>query len=172
MTEPDMVCRLFGLALESITDGPGIRFAVFAQGCPHFCQGCHNPESHDFRGGYEYDVEDLIRLILADPLLDGVTFSGGEPFMQAEEFACIARAVRSRKRNIICYSGYTWEELLEQADTRPGWHELLSLTDILIDGRYDNDQKSMDLRFRGSRNQRAIDVQASLINGQVTLYNL
>lgn len=168
----DYKIRLFGIALESITDGPGIRFAIFAQGCPHFCNGCHNPESHDFRGGYEYSVSELIRQVLSDPLLDGVTFSGGEPFMQAEEFAAIAQAVRSNKRNVICYTGYTWEELQEQAALRPGWNQLISLIDILIDGRYDEKQKSMGLRFRGSRNQRAIDVQATLNSGKITLHNL
>lgn len=167
-----MVLRLFGTSLESITDGPGIRYAVFAQGCPHLCTGCHNPDSHDFNGGYEIQTSQIWSEIKSNPLLDGVTFSGGEPFIQAEEFAELAAYIKTADLNIICYSGYTLEELIEQSKYRPGWQKLLDLIDILIDGRFEQTQKSYNLRFRGSKNQRAIDVQASARSGRPILYPL
>lgn len=167
-----MKLRLFGTTLESITDGPGIRYAIFAQGCPHLCPDCHNPESHDFNGGYEADTELIWNEIASNPLLDGVTFSGGEPFMQAVEFSELADMIKSSSLSIICYSGYTLEELIEQSEYRPGWRALLERIDILIDGRFEKSQKSYDLRFRGSRNQRAIDVKESFVNGSTVLYPL
>lgn len=169
MTGPSMVSetdrisiRLHGLARESITDGPGIRFAIFTQGCPHQCDGCHNPESHAFNDGYVVPIDRLIDDFKANPLLDGITLSGGEPFLQAPECSLLASAARLAGLHVLVFSGYTWEELSEQADLRKGWRELLLQTDVLIDGRYERAQRSLALRFRGSRNQRAIDVQASL----------
>jgi len=164
--------RLFGEIKESITDGPGIRYAVFAQGCPHYCTGCHNPESHSFTDGYLMKEDILIAEILKNPLLDGVTLSGGEPFMQAAELAAVASAVKAKGLNVIVFSGYTYEELLVLAEERKGYTALLHNTDILVDGRFDIARKSMDLRFRGSTNQRAIDVPASLNSGNVVLYPL
>ncbi len=164
-----MKIRLHGIVKESITDGPGIRYTVFTQGCPHQCDGCHNLDSHSFTDGSLIETSVLIAEILANPLLDGVSFSGGEPFMQAEECAAIATSIRALGLNIMVFSGYTWEELLEQAPRRKGWHELLCQTDILIDGRYEKTLRSLDLRFRGSKNQRAIDVQTSLREGRAIL---
>lgn len=164
--------RLFGEIKESITDGPGLRYTVFAQGCPHYCTGCHNPESHSFTDGYLVKEEKVIEEIIKNPLLDGVTLSGGEPFMQASELAYIAGAVKARGMSVIVFSGYTFEELLALSNERKGYRALLENTDILIDGRFDTGKKSMDLRFRGSANQRAIDVPASLQNGNVVLYPL
>lgn len=164
--------RLFGEIKESITDGPGIRYAVFTQGCPHYCTGCHNPESHSFTDGYLVKEDKLIAEIYKNPLLDGVTLSGGEPFMQAAELAEIAAAVKAKGLNVIVFSGYTYEELLVLAKERKGYTALLQNTDILVDGRFDITRKSMDLRFRGSLNQRAIDVPASLESGNVVLYPL
>jgi len=164
--------RLCGEVTESITDGPGIRYVVFTQGCPHYCPGCHNPESHSFTDGYLVSEEKVIAEILRNPLLDGVTFSGGEPFMQAAELTVVAAAVKAKGLNVIVFSGYTFEELIELSADRPGYMDLLHLTDILIDGRFEIDKKSMDLRFRGSTNQRAIDVPASLKKGEAVLYPL
>lgn len=164
--------RLFGEVTESITDGPGLRYVVFTQGCPHYCPGCHNPESHSFTDGYLVEEEKVIEEILKNPLLDGVTLSGGEPFMQAPELARVARAVKDRNLTVFVYSGYTFEELMELSKERKGYLDLLSCTDVLIDGRFEIDKKSMDLKFRGSRNQRAIDVPASLAAGHVILYPL
>ena len=164
--------RLFGEIKESITDGPGIRYAVFAQGCPHYCTGCHNPESHSFTDGYLVKEDKLISEILKNPLLDGVTLSGGEPFMQADELAAIAAAVKAKGLNVIVFSGYTYEEILVLAKERKGYTALLQNTDILVDGRFDITRKSMNLRFRGSANQRAIDVPASFKSENVVLYPL
>lgn len=166
-----MNLRLFGTIKESITDGPGIRYAVFAQGCPHNCPGCHNPASHSFTDGYIRDTADILSEIRDNPLLDGVTFSGGEPFMQAAELAELAVAVHRLGLDVMVYSGYTFEELVTQLG-RPGWRDLLNQTDILIDGRYEQADHSFDLRFRGSRNQRAIDLPASLASGQAILFSL
>ena len=164
--------RLFGEIKESITDGPGLRYTIFAQGCPHYCTGCHNPESHSFTEGYLVNEEKVIGEILQNPLLDGITLSGGEPFMQACELAAVAAAVKEKGLSVIVYSGYTFEELLALSGERKGYRSLLENTDILIDGRFDIQKKSMNLRFRGSSNQRAIDVVTSLKTGCVTLYPL
>jgi len=164
--------RLFGEVKESITDGPGLRYAVFTQGCPHYCPGCHNPESHSFTDGYLISEKTLIDRILSSPLLDGVTFSGGEPFMQAQELATVASAVKEKGLSVIVYSGYTFEELLELSAVREGYMDLLKNTDILIDGRFEIKKKSLDLRFRGSSNQRAIDIPKSLEKGEIFLFPL
>ena len=164
--------RLFGEVTESITDGPGLRYVIFTQGCPHYCPGCHNPESHSFTDGYLVEEEKVIEEILKNPLLDGVTLSGGEPFMQASELARVAKAVKEKALSVIVYSGYTFEELISLSMERKGYTVLLTFTAVLIDGRFEIDKKSMDLRFRGSRNQRAIDVPASLAAGSVVLYPL
>ncbi len=167
-----MEIRLFGLLKESITDGPGIRYAIFTQGCPHNCDGCHNPASHSFTDGFLRDTDDLLAEIRANPLLDGITLSGGEPFMQAAECAHLANGAKATGLPVMVFSGYTWEELLENAPTRTGWPELLAQIDILIDGRYEKNQRSMGLRFRGSRNQRAVAVQQSLREGRLVLADL
>jgi len=167
-----MTVRLFGTVRESITDGPGIRYALFVQGCPHLCDGCHNPASHSFIEGTLRPIADILADIRSNPLLDGVTFSGGEPFMQAEELAELAGSIQQLGLPILLYSGYTFEELIEQAPRRPGWLSLLSRSDVLIDGRFEKARRSFDLRFRGSSNQRAIDLKASLAVGSAVLYDL
>jgi anaerobic ribonucleoside-triphosphate reductase activating protein len=159
--------RVAGIVKNSITDGPGFRYAIFTQGCPHNCFGCHNPESHSFTDGEDYAEDRIIAEILEDELLDGVTFSGGEPFMQAEELACIAVEIKKRTDlNIYCFTGYTWEELIDQSTTRPGWQDLLEVVDVIIDGRFEMALRSLNLRFRGSSNQCAIDVKKSLASGR------
>ncbi len=164
-----MQLRLFGLADDSIVDGPGLRFAVFTQGCPHNCEGCHNPESHDFNGGYFEECKTIIEKIKANPLLDGVTFSGGEPFLQAKPLAVIATAVRETGLNIMAYTGYTFEELLKGANAENGWYELLEKLDLLVDGKFVLAQRSIELNFKGSKNQRILDVQQSLKEGIAVL---
>jgi anaerobic ribonucleoside-triphosphate reductase activating protein len=134
---------------------------VFAQGCPLKCEDCHNPQTHDFTKGELLDVQKIAGEIKQDPLLDGVTFSGGEPFAQAEEFANLADLIKDF--NIICYSGYTFEELLAAPDKRI----LLEKIDILIDGRFEKSKKSLQLNFRGSKNQRIIHAKESLKRGKV-----
>lgn len=154
------VLRIAGIIGESIVDGPGIRFVVFTQGCPHHCPGCHNPQTHAFDGGELVDTDKLLHKILEDPLVSGVTFSGGEPFCQAEALAELAKELRAHGKHIMTYTGYTWEQLQQSED--PAVHALLKHTDILVDGRFILEQRDLTLRFRGSRNQRLLDVQESL----------
>lgn len=157
--------RLSGVVRESIVDGPGIRFVLFTQGCPHACAGCHNPDTHDPEGGYDSTIEKLLAKIKKNPLLAGVTLSGGEPFLQAEALASFAKSVHAIGLTVITYTGYTMEELLAGIDDHDGWRALLKETDTLIDGRFMQGQKDFTLRFRGSRNQRVLDPQASLREG-------
>ena len=162
--------RLAGIVRESIVDGPGIRFTVFCQGCPHACEGCHNPETHDFAGGKDISIERLLEEIDKDKLLAGVTFSGGEPFCQAEAFACLGRGVKERGLNITVFSGYTLEELQDMAVQRADVRELLELTDILIDGPFINKLRDLTLQFRGSSNQRVIDMNETRKTGELAIW--
>ncbi|MCL2367844.1 MAG: anaerobic ribonucleoside-triphosphate reductase activating protein [Oscillospiraceae bacterium] len=139
---------------DSIVDGPGLRFVVFTQGCPHHCPGCHNPETHDPTGGRDVPVEEIITDMLRNPLTDGLTLTGGEPFLQAEDCAKIARAARAVGLNVWCYSGWTLEELKE----RPEAKVLLREIDVLVDGPYIEAQRSLRLQWRGSENQRVIEL--------------
>jgi len=154
--------KLAGVIRESIVDGPGYRFVVFAQGCPHRCKGCHNPETHDFNGGYQSNQTDLLDEIARNPLLQGVTLTGGEPFCQAKEMGDFAAAVREKGLDVVTYTGYTFEELIAGATQENGWMALLQQTDLLIDGRFELAEKTLMLKFRGSKNQRIIDIPASL----------
>ncbi|MDE6036611.1 MAG: anaerobic ribonucleoside-triphosphate reductase activating protein [Ruminococcus sp.] len=156
--------RIAGTVNDSIVDGDGIRFTIFTQGCPHDCKGCHNPQTHDFNGGTLTDTEELLEKIKSNPLLDGVTFSGGEPFCQAHVLAGLGKEIKSLGLNITTYTGYTFEELYN--GNNPHWNELLSVTDILIDGKYVEELKDWTIKFRGSSNQRYIDCQASLGAGR------
>ena len=126
-----MQLRIAGTVENSIVDGEGIRYTIFVQGCPHGCPGCHNPQTHDFQGGKLIDAAVLLKEIASDPLLDGVTFSGGEPFCQAAALAALGKQVHDLGLNLVTYTGYTLEQLL--ADGREDWMALLSETDILID---------------------------------------
>ena len=159
--------RIAGIIEESIVDGPGIRFVVFAQGCNHHCPGCHNPETQPFDRGTMVRVETLLRQMLKNPLLDGLTLSGGEPFEQAEILAELAAQVQEKGLNVITYTGYIYEEIIANAAKRPGWSRLLEHTDILVDGRFELAQRNLLLKFRGSENQRLIDVKKSLESGKV-----
>lgn len=161
-----MLIRLAGLVPESIVDGPGLRFAIFVQGCPHRCEGCHNPETHDFNAGRLADTERLFQKIQEYPLIHGVTFSGGEPFCQPEPLAALAKALKAAGYHLMCYSGYTFEELLERSKEDPHTRELLEQLDLLVDGRFELAQRSLELKFRGSRNQRILDVPKSLAVGR------
>lgn len=162
--------KIAGIVEESIVDGPGIRFVVFTQGCPHNCQGCHNPQTHDFDGGKYVDVDEIVQKIDEDPLLKGITLSGGEPFMQAKNLSSMIKKINNKNLNIITYSGFTYEQLLEKANDENCFLELLNQTDILIDGKFELNNKKEDLKFRGSSNQRAIDVKKSLENNKIIEY--
>ena len=159
-----MQLQLSGTANDSIVDGPGLRFTIFVQGCPHRCKGCHNPQTHDFDGGTASDTDELLEKIRRNPLLDGVTFSGGEPFCQALPLAEIGKNVHALGLNIITYTGYTFEELYARRNEN-GIGELLAVTDYLIDGPFIEAQKSYQLQFRGSANQRILNCQMSLETG-------
>ncbi|MDR0992576.1 MAG: anaerobic ribonucleoside-triphosphate reductase activating protein [Ruminococcus sp.] len=144
--------RVSGIVSESIVDGPGLRFVLFVQGCEMNCPGCHNPATHDKNGGFLMTADEIMEKIAANPLIDGVTFSGGEPFLQAEKLVPLAEKIKAAGLDLIVYSGYRYEEL----KTRPGAEKLLALADTLIDGQFIESEKSLELRFMGSRNQRTI----------------
>ncbi|MGN0569597.1 MAG: anaerobic ribonucleoside-triphosphate reductase activating protein [Candidatus Fimenecus sp.] len=158
--------RLAGVIRESVVDGPGWRFVVFSQGCRHNCEGCHNPQTHDFNGGYMSDVDKIIGEIKKDPLLKGVTLSGGDPFEQAENFSVLAKEVHALGLDVVTYTGYTFEQLYKGMEKNEGWRHLLSETDILIDGKFVLSKKSLNCKFRGSTNQRVIDPKKSLETGK------
>ena len=159
-----------GVEPESIVDGRGIRFVVFVQGCPHRCPGCHNPQSHPFEGGTVMNTDDLFRRIRENPLLRGVTFSGGEPFCQPGPLAELAFLVHSAGLDVTTYSGYRYEELLAMRD--PEVRDLLDRTDVLVDGPFLQEQKDLTLLFRGSRNQRVIDLNETRRLHQLVLEKL
>lgn len=156
--------RIAAFTQDSIVDGPGLRFTLFVQGCPHQCAGCHNPQTHDFQGGREMSVSAIIKEMLSNPLTDGLTLSGGEPFAQPEACAEIARTARDNGLNVWAYSGWTFEQLL--SDSRPAVKDLLYCCDVLVDGPFVLAEKSFALKWRGSRNQRLIDVRRSLESGK------
>ena len=152
---------------DSIVDGEGLRAVIWTQGCPHGCPGCHNPQTHAFDGGTSVASESILEQLKAHFYLDGVTFSGGEPMAQAAACGELAQAVHQLGMNVWCYTGYTWEALMEAQD--PDQRAFLEQIDVLIDGPFLLAQKSLNLRFRGSANQRLIDVKASLKAQRVVL---
>ena len=160
--------RIAGTVGESIVDGEGYRYTIFTQGCPHGCFGCQNPQTHDFAGGRLAEPARLVREILDNPLLEGVTFSGGEPFCQAAVLSELARELHASGLTIWCYTGYTFEVLLQSH--QQAVRHLLQQIDVLVDGPYIEAQRDISLRFRGSSNQRLIDVPASLGRKEVRLY--
>ena len=155
--------NLSGIVSDSIVDGPGIRVTVFCQGCPHHCPGCHNPETWEFGCGTPMDEEDILAIVRSNPLCRGVTFSGGEPFAQGEAFAKLAKLLKEHRYEVASYSGYTFEQLLTGT---PGQKALLEAIDVLIDGPFLLEERSLELSFRGSRNQRILDVPKSLAAGK------
>ena len=161
--------NLAGLIRESIVDGPGLRFVVFAQGCPHHCPECHNPQTWPFAGGFETSPTKIIAEMLKNPLLCGLTISGGEPFCQSSAMATLAQTARSKGYDIITYTGFTFEELLKKSLADASILLFLQQIDILIDGPFLKDQQNYELLFRGSANQRIIDVSASLASNTVVL---
>lgn len=161
--------RLAGITSESVVDGPGLRLVIFAQGCQHRCPFCHNPESWETNAGKEFSVKQLIRALAKQKKNKrGITFSGGEPFLQAGEFARVAIAATEMNLDIVTYTGFTYEQLSESADE--GIRALLTLSDILIDGQYVHQLRDTALKFRGSNNQRIIDIRATQKSGQVVLW--
>lgn len=166
----DKYVRLSGICYESLVNGPGMRRVFFAQGCKHNCKGCFNPDTHDFKGGELINIEELIVDTYINPLLKGITFSGGDPWEQAEEFGYMAEEFKKINLSIWCYTGYTFEYILENKDNRKGWNELLNNIDVLVDGKFEEDKKDPKLLYRGSSNQRLIDIPKSLKENKVILW--
>ena len=162
------IINLYGTVDDSIVDGPGIRFAIFTQGCRHRCPGCHNPEAQPFEGGSPSSTEELMERIEANRLLAGITLTGGEPFDQAAALIELARLTREKGMTVWAYSGYLYEDLLAGIPNEAAAH-LLEQVDVLVDGLFIEAQKSLDLRWRGSANQRIIDVAESKKAGQATV---
>ena len=162
------VMRIANTVSDSIVDGPGLRFTVFTQGCPHGCPGCHNPETHDRHGGREVSVDELAGQMARNPLTDGLTLSGGDPFLQARACAALARIAHEKGLNVWTYTGYTYERLLE--GEIPDAEALLEETDVLVDGPFVEALKSYEALFRGSTNQRLIDVARSRAAGRIVLW--
>lgn len=160
--------RIANTVSDSIVDGPGLRFTVFTQGCPHNCLGCHNPETHDAKGGKDVTVEELVQALCKNPLLNGLTLSGGEPFLQGGACAELARAARERGLNIWVYTGYRYEDLLRQGN--PEHLALLAQADVLVDGPFLAQRKSYQSKFRGSTNQRLIDLKKTRVSRHVVLW--
>ena len=161
-----MLIRVAGLVPESFVDGDGIRFAVFMQGCLRNCEGCHNPDTHALDGGQLIDTQEIIAAIKKNSLLDGITLTGGEPLLQVAAANELALAAKSFGLNVWCYTGYTFEEL--PAEAAP----LLKNVDVLIDGPFIESQRDLNLQFRGSRNQRIIDVKKSREQNKIVLFKI
>ena len=164
-----MEIRIAGTVSESIVDGPGFRYTVFVQGCPHGCVGCHNPQTHDVNAGKLVDTDELFNECVEDPLNKGVTFSGGEPFLQAAALYELGRRFKERGLSVWCYSGWTWEELRERGEDV---QKLLSVVDVLVDGKFIEERRTLSLPFRGSDNQRLVDVRESEKAGAVVEFAL
>ena len=150
---------------DSIVDGEGIRTVVWTQGCPHNCKGCHNPGTHDFDGGYLVDVDEVIEELKNIDGQDGITLSGGDPVCQSDACIEICKAAHAMGLNVWCYTGFTYESML----LNPKHRKLLEEIDVLVDGKFILEEKSLDIYFRGSRNQRIIDVAKSLAAEKVVL---
>lgn len=156
-----MKIKIYGIVKNSIVDGPGLRYAIFVQGCQHHCKGCHNPKSWDMDGGVEYDTDDIVNEILSDPLISGITFSGGDPFYQVDACVDIIDKVNAKSPKILevaTWTGFVFEDLVWDKKYR----KLLDKTHVLIDGPYMEDLRSLKLKWRGSSNQRILNAGASV----------
>ena len=162
--------RLYGLVTDSIVDGPGFRTAIFVQGCPYHCEGCHNPDSQPFEGGTVWTLDDVEKKFANNPLLSGITLSGGEPAQQAAPCAELARRAHQKGLNVWTYTGSTLEKLAERAKDDPALKQLLDETDVLVDGPFILAQRSLELDFCGSKNQRLIDMNESRRQGRIVLW--
>ena len=161
-----MKLSILNIVEDTTVDGPGFRTAIYCAGCPNACPGCHNPESWNIHNGKMMETDEILAYILEDEFAN-VTFSGGDPMFQADGFAELAQKIKANSsKNIWCYTGFRYENLLK----RPGQAELLRWVDVLVDGRFMEALKNSDLLFRGSSNQRLIDVQQSLMKGKICLY--
>lgn len=159
--------RVAGIMKESIVDGPGIRYAIFCQGCPHDCEGCHNPSTHSFEEGKKIEISRILKSIDENTLIQGVTFSGGEPLCQVRPFLNLAKEVKKRNLHLLIYTGYTIEELEKRMKKEPELEELLRTADHLIEGRFVQNLRNLSLLYRGSSNQRIIDLKEYFSTGEI-----
>lgn len=160
--------RIAGTVKDSIVDGPGIRYVIFTQGCPHHCPGCHNPQTHDFQGGYEKAQDEILEEIFQNPILSGVTFSGGEPFCQPEGLLPIAEAIKEKGIHLTIFTGYLLDQLYQMDNSAV--KRLLELADMIVDGPFILAERNLTLSYRGSENQRVIDMVKTRKEGKVVLY--
>lgn len=161
--------KIAGIQEESIVDGPGLRLVIFFQGCPHKCKGCHNPETWSKRGGYVRNIEEVMDLVHRNPMIKAVTFSGGEPLAQSHAVAELAERLKAEGYDLWLYTGYSWEILtrwLKDAENE-SIRKILHNVDVVVDGNFQEDKKSLELKFRGSSNQRLIHVLSSITYGRV-----
>lgn len=159
-----MKIRIAGIVPESFVDGEGIRFTIFMQGCLRNCKGCHNPATHDLNGGKILDTEEIISAIKKNPLLSGITLSGGEPFLQIEPALELAKSAKNLGLNVWCYTGYRFENIPANAN------ELLKNIDVLVDGEYIEELRDLELNFCGSKNQRIIDLNKTRAENKIILF--
>ena len=169
MTNDTSRLKISGIIKSSVVDGPGVRYTIFTQGCYHKCEGCQNPQTHDPNDGKFITVDEIYNEIMESSMIEGVTFSGGEPFLQSDSLAELASRIKKNSDlNIICYTGYTFEELQDIVKSGVmSYSRLLSNIDYLIDGRFEQEKASLDCAWRGSTNQRIIDVKESLSQNNV-----
>lgn len=167
-TQCHKTLRIAGTVKDSIVDGPGLRYVIFTQGCPHGCPGCHNPETHDFHGGKEANINEILDEIFENPILSGVTFSGGEPFCQPEGLLSIAEAIKEKNIHLMIFTGYLLEQLQKMENVAV--KRLLELADMIVDGPFVLEQRNLTLCYRGSENQRVIDMVKTRQSGSVVLY--
>lgn len=154
---------------DSIVDGPGIRTVIWTQGCSHNCKGCHNPETHSFDGGKLYNISSIKKQIKDFSYNDGITFSGGDPMFQVDACLELARYAKSLGLNVWCYTGFTYEQLITMSKTNRTYREFLENIDILVDGKFELANRQLSLLYKGSTNQRIIDVKKSLESSMVVI---
>lgn len=165
----DKMIRLAGIMNESLVNGPGIRSVLFSQGCVHKCPNCFNESTHSFNGGELKNMDKILEDIKNNPIIKGVTFSGGDPLEQADKFVYLAKEIKKLGLNIWCYTGYEYEYIMEHKNERQGWNELLEYIDVLVDGKFQEENKNSRLKYRGSSNQRIIDIKKSRETGKVEM---
>ncbi len=161
--------QMFGTANDSIVDGPGLRYSVFVQGCSHHCPGCHNEESQPREGGYTAQIEDIVNDICENKLISGVTLTGGEPLEQAEGCLELAKILKEKGYNLWVYSGYLYEDILEGKPS-PAARDLIDVCDVLVDGPFVQALNSYELKWKGSSNQRVIDLNETRKQGSIVLW--
>ena len=170
LNDDSKLIRLAGIAENSLVNGKGLRKVFFSQGCSHHCEGCFNQHTWEFSGGRMFDMDELVQKVKDEPFLDGVTFSGGDPFQQADKFAYLAKKLHEANINIWAYTGYTFEELMKLAQTNPYIKQMINNVDVIVDGRFMKDKMSENLKYCGSSNQRVIDVKSSLNENKIILF--